>query len=324
MPVRDGPARRRPPSFDGDPVTDASAEPVSRLRWYPDRGFELDLNASVDDVTLALVAVPLPVDGTRELRAGPVVLDALEILFKAQVDVDGVPGQLVAATVRVQAGASGEEIVLDAEVEDAETGDRRELRVHVAVSVPATAPDAGGPRPRAKDEADLDWDDEDTIEAYFKDPLTQEDPLPVAERKRSAAEESKKQERGFNRLMEMLMRDDDELDDLDDLPSDEAEPSDERPPPRRAAPAERPVSITPVADPADARGLLQYLVDQEQLELDDGGTVDELVAGAAQILASARAPESRAQALSAWLFTQDAVAELYVDDDALAELIASW
>ena len=311
-------------------MSDPSPEPVSRLRWYPDRGFELDLNAVVDDITLALVAVPLPVDGTSELRGGPMGLDPLEILFKAQVDVDGVPGQLVAATVRVEAGPHGEQVVLDAEVEDAETGDRRELTVRAALAVPSSAPEVGGPRPRPKDEADLDWDDEDTIEAYFKDPLTQDDPLPVAERRRDAdgdEPDPKKQERGFNRLMQMLMRDDDDVDDLDE-PFSEETPSnlDDDLPPRESAgaPRGRVEAADSVPDPADARGLLRFLVEGGHLELEDDSDLDELLPGAAPILASAKPADARARALSEWLFTQDAVAEVFIDDDALSELIAQW
>lgn len=317
-------------------MSEPSPEPVSRLRWYPDRGFELDLNATLDDVTLALVSVPLPVDGTVELRDGPITLDPLEILFKAQVDLDGVPGQLTAATVELRATEHGESIELCAQVEDAETGETQEVTVTAPVVVPAVAPEHGGPRPRPRDESELDWDDDDTIEAYLKDPLTQEDPLPVAERRRSQSpvpprpsepdpEGAKRQEQGFNRLMQMLMRYDDEFD--DDLGDPES--SDESPgrAPSPASPAPRktqPRAPQMVSDPADARGLLRYLVDQEQLELEDGAEVEELVAGAAPILASSKSAEARSEALSEWLFTQDSVAELYIDDEALARLIDQW
>lgn len=304
-------------------MSDLTSEPVSRLRWYPKRGFELDLNASVDDITLTLVAVPLPVDGTVELRDGELTLDPLEILFKAQVDIDGAPGQLTRGTLLVERQDHGEQITLSVEIEDAETGERRDLTLRVPVQVPTNAPEAGGPRPRPKDESELDWDDEDTIEAYFKDPLTQEDPLPVAGRRGLVDNDDEgdedppvdalgkeidpeQQERGFNRLLQALLREGPE-------PGEIAEPD--------GPDAE----IIPLArDPADARGLLQYLIDHEQLELEPDHDVDELVAGAAPILASAKPPDARAQALSGWLFTQDAVAELYIDDDALASLIAQW
>ena len=41
-------------------LPDGADGPVSRLRWYPERGFELDLSAHVEEVSLMLVAVPLP------------------------------------------------------------------------------------------------------------------------------------------------------------------------------------------------------------------------------------------------------------------------
>jgi hypothetical protein len=303
-------------------VSDFESEPVSRLRWYPDRGFELDLNASVDDVILTLVAVPLPADGTVELRSGDLRLDPLEILFKAQVDLDGVPGQLTQAVIRIVAdGSGGERVELEAEVEDAETGDRRDVAVAASLVMPSNAPESGGPRPRPKDESELDWDDEDTIEAYFKDPLTQEDPLPVAERRISkpnadapSEPDGSKQERGFNRLLQALLNEHEHDDEGDTFDLDDQDVDDE------------PVAevIPLVRDPADARGLLRYLFENEQIELEEGYQVDGLVAGAAPILASSKPPEACAKALSEWLFTQEAVAEVFIDDDDLAALIAQW
>ncbi|TVQ92713.1 MAG: hypothetical protein EA397_06040 [Deltaproteobacteria bacterium] len=313
----------------GEPLTEQSSEPVSRLRWYPDRGFELDLNAVVDDTTLTLVAVPLPADGTAELRSQELTLDPLEILFKAQVDLDGVPGQLTRATIEVVVLDGEEFVVLDAEVEDAETGDRSPLSVRAPLVVPIEAPKAGGPKPRPKDESELDWEDEDTFEAYFKDPLTQEDPLPVGAPRRAdpdldgspPSQASKRptnpeppsrtptQEAGFKRLLSALLQQGEPEEPDEEL----GEGFDER---GRVVPM--------VSDPADARGLLAYLVEREQLELEDECTVDELVEGAAPILASSKPPAARAEALSSWLFKQDEVAELYIDDEALADLISQW
>lgn len=312
----------------GVSLSEQSSEPVSRLRWYADRGFELDLNAVVDEVTLTLVAVPIPADGAIELRGGDLVLDPLEILFKAQVDLDGVPGQLTRATARIVLGGGGEVIEIDAEVEDAETGDRTPLSVKAPVVVPLGVPLAGGPKPQPKDEADLDWEDDDTFEAYFKDPLTQEDPLPVGGPLRDDDSEvpedtgsasapppqprsSSASDAGFARLLSALRQASDEPD--DDEEEELGEGFDER---GRVVPM--------VADPADARGMLRYLLDQEQLELEGGHSVDELVQGAAPILASSKSSAARAEALSTWLFTQDAVAEVYIDDDALASLISQW
>jgi hypothetical protein len=340
----------------------AEQGPVSRLRWYPQRGFELDLNAIVDDVSVMLVAVPLPADGTVELRKGDLELDKLEILFKAQVDVDGAPGQLTRAKVRVVKEGQQDRIELEAQVEDAESGERRDILVRCVVDVPAEAPVSGGPRPRPATEAELDWEDEDTFEAFFKDPLTQEDPLPVADRPRKADDEGKSgktpvpvpqrgksasdgkvpgkaasgsaskpappaprpAQKGFDRLLQALLAGDDE--------DGEGDVSDEVPRSGRAAPervgprlvAAETEGPSRVEDPADARGLLNLLVEQGQLELEDGASVDDLVPGAAPILASPKKPHARAKALSEWLFDVPGVAELFIDDEALAQLIARW
>ena len=68
------------------------------LNWSPITGFELDLTAEQQDIALRMAAVPVPADGRIQLREG-VELDRLEILFKAQCDVAGGPGQLTEATV---------------------------------------------------------------------------------------------------------------------------------------------------------------------------------------------------------------------------------
>lgn len=305
---------------------EAPEGPVSRLRWYPDRGFELDLNAAVDDVTLMLVAVPLPAGGTAELRDEKLELDKLEILFKAQVDVAGAPGQLTEAHVQIAKADGAEVIRLETVVEDAETGETREIKVEAPVQMPPEAPESGGPKPSPADEADLDWDDDDTFEAMFKDPLTQENPLPVAERKSGGDEAPAAEAKtggGFDRLLRALLS----ADPTDDEPSIDDEPSLPPAPDATLSLVEDEAPLpdsSMVADPADARGLLGFLVEREQLELEDGHSVEELVAGAAPILASPKGADTRAAALSEWLFEQDAVAELYIDDDGLAGLIDQW
>lgn len=327
--------------------------PVCRLRWYPERGFELDLNAVVGDTSLMLVAVPIPADGTVELRSGKLELDKLEILFKAQVDVAGAPGQLTEAFVTLVGDADGgpEVLRLDASVENVEHETVESLQVDVPVEVPAGAPSAGGPRPDPVDEAELDWDDDDTHEAFFKDPLTQEDPLPVAARAPSGDDEEAGAEgsgggspaptgaeRGFDRLLKALLAEDSQLDDGDDTLDDEDDPEPAPPPAADQrvtsggtvlslisdALSAEPESPDGSDDPADARGLLAFLVEREALEIEDGHSVDELVAGAAPILATPRSPATRAAELSEWLFSQPAVAELYIGDDDLASLIEQW
>lgn len=312
---------------------DAASGPVSRLRWYPERGFELDLNAVIGEVEIILVAVPLPADGTVELRAGELELDKLEILFKAQVDVGGAPGQLTEANVTLSRKGATEVMTLKAVVEDAETGEVHDVSVEVPVHVPEVAPDAGGPRPSPADEAELDWDDDDTHEAFFKDPLTQEDPLPVASRSREADDEDPDEappssaERGFDRLLRALLSEDSKLDEDPPEPASQRvtsggtvlslvgeEDEDE-------AGGQAPQAVH---DPADALGLLTYLLEREALELEDGHTVDELLPGVAPLLATERPSGARAADISEWLFSQDAVAELYIGDDDLAALIDRW
>jgi len=43
---------------------------TSTLKWFADRGFELDVEVADEGVALRLVGVPIPVDGLTELRRG--------------------------------------------------------------------------------------------------------------------------------------------------------------------------------------------------------------------------------------------------------------
>jgi hypothetical protein len=98
-----------------------------------------------------------------------------------------------------------------------------------------------------------------------------------------------------------------------------------------AAPAVKAPSRPPAApqtqeidDVAGAVRLLQYLADENLLELEDGAPLSELGAGVARILAAARNPVAAASRLSKWLLAQPQVAELYIDDGALEDLLARW
>ena len=66
------------------------------------------------------------------------------------------------------------------------------------------------------------------------------------------------------------------------------------------------------------------LIQAEDLELEEGFSVDDLVAGAAPIVAGMKPSGQKATALSEWLFQQDSVAELYMDDESLASLLEQW
>lgn len=71
------------------------------------------------------------------------------------------------------------------------------------------------------------------------------------------------------------------------------------------------------------RGLLQQLLEQEQLELEDKVDLDQLCIRLAETLGEARTAKGRARIISAWLLEQDEVVDLYLDDDELARVIAN-
>src|SRR5687767_15962279 len=119
---------------------------TSTLNWYPDRGFELDVEAADDEVAVRLVGVPVPADGTAELRSG-VDLDRLDILFKASVEIQGEPAQLQDARIRLVKEDDADLLELDAHCEDVETGEVLPFRISVPIAVPSDAPGGGGPRP---------------------------------------------------------------------------------------------------------------------------------------------------------------------------------
>ena len=340
------------------------------LHWSPETGFELDADFEAEDVSVRMVRVPVPADGTKALTKDPVKLHPLDVLFKSQVDVDGAPGQL--DDVRVQ--LLGDAIRLKAIVEDAETGETRDLAVELPVALDGLAPDAGGPVPTPPDEDSLDWEDEETFERLFdgapettgrrRDPDTDE--REISEEKDLSTDERQKNEKGLAALLKALMNP--ELDPkaakprpvpVDDLDEDEDDESDEAPltdeseeievPAKPAAKtsgkpaAKTPVKVAPKPEPTpptkppmqpvpaglldeagEARSFLQMLVDEGHLELSEEGQVDELVPGTTRRLASRGSAEDKAEQLSKWLLSQDAVDELYIDDDELAELIEKW
>ena len=53
-------------------------------------------------------------------------------------------------------------------------------------------------------------------------------------------------------------------------------------------------------------------------------SMDVVAEGAADILAGRMGYEAMAQKLSAWLLEQDAVADLFIDDESLAQLLSEW
>lgn len=282
---------------------------TATLDWNSERGFILDLTAKHAGVALQLQSIPVPADGTRELAAG-VDLDKLDVLFRADVDVDGAPGQVREASVVV----SGDELRLIGQVEDAESGALRDVSVSTHLTVQGAPPVAGGPRPVPQSEDELDWDDETTFEKLFSDVA----PRPA--QTGSAAVESKGQ-RGFAALLRALAAAGDEA--IPDEPSvdDGAPVPDDAPMPTLVAPDLGGVDLL---GHGEARELLQFLVEEEQLLIEEGHSLDEVVPLVGPVLISFRPPDDKAEALSNVLLSSPAVEELFVDDDSLAALLARW
>ena len=308
------------------------------LHWTSDRGFELDLEAASGDVALSMSGVAVPADGTIELAQG-VDLFPLDILFKSQVVIDGEPGQVQHATVRVADGR----LSVSARVEDVETGEIVPFEVDLAVNLPRGVPERGGPKPAQADEDELDWEDETTLEKLVVEPG---DKAPPALERASGDEPSPK---ALQALLRALMHGPEETDevDLEDLDDDDAAPpargetpdsgargaaNATKPPAAKGAPkagpAKKSAPPTPIdqsisAD-AEARGLLELLLNGDNLELDGDHDLDELVEGVSELLSRPWPPEKKASRLSEWLLEQEAVADLFIADDDLAEILAQW
>jgi hypothetical protein len=73
-----------------------------------------------------------------------------------------------------------------------------------------------------------------------------------------------------------------------------------------------------------AARLLEFLLQGEHLELDDGGAVREIAPGVARILEQHESPAAQAAAMSNFLLAHPAVAELYVDDGSLEAILSQW
>ncbi len=291
------------------------------LHWDPAIGFELDVDVEDGEVSVRMVRVPVPADGTAALGE-PVTLYALDTLFKSQVDVQGAPGQLDAVQVQVL-GAS---LRLRADVEDAETGEVIQLDVELPLERDGEAPAAGGPVPKAPVEDELDWEDEETLERMFdRAPET----VPRRRVEDELDEDDDSEERpggkGLAALLKALM--DPALAEGKSPPGpiDSVPPGFEPPPPpepRRQTAPQVPAGLMSAHD--EARAFLELLVSRDELELSEDGTIDDLLAGAAQILERELRPSRKASQLTAWLLDQDAVEELYIDDESLEELLEKW
>lgn len=295
------------------------------LNWSRDRGFELDLDAEDDEVALRLSSVAVPADGTDELMAG-VSLDRLEILFKAHVDVGGEPGQLVEAVVRMSDAAT---LVFSARIEDMDSGEMIDFQSTHTVRLPKGVPASGGPRPQAQTEDDLDWEDEHTLEKMIVSaPETASDvpkPTPMDfDDDSDDAPAPKTPPRGLQALLKALV----EVDDPEAPMHAPTEPEVDiaailgKAAGKAAAPV--PQGNQVVTAESSARAFLDLLVDRDGLEIEEGHDLDELVAGAANILEQKGSPERKAHRLSEWLLAQPAVADLFIDDDDLADILSQW
>jgi hypothetical protein len=390
------------------------------LHWYEDRGFELDLEAAEDDVAMRLVAVPVPADGTEELRSG-VELDRLDILFKAIVEIQGEPAQLHEARVQLVVDGGNDLLEIDARCEDVETGDILPLKLSVAIRLPARAPERGGPRPVPQNEDDLDWEDETTLEQLVVNapetgssgldledepaadratggrrsrssrPPEEPEPEPFSSRapasrkpfssrapaSASRASASRKPSPAGGGKGKGRAANGDGLTRGSAAGKGKASGKEKAAAPepsmRPATPARRGTahlaqpegaSETPKngkkgggraktsAPPSDkgyqallralarldtdedadqsmgadgeAKGLLDLLVGREHLELEGDADVGPLVPGVAQILALPIPHEAKATRLSTWLLEQDEVADLFIGDEQLAELLEHW
>lgn len=294
----------------------------AQLRWTADRGFEVDVEVSDDEVALRLLAVPVPADGTLELEQG-VDLDRLEILFKAVVEIQGESAQLQDARLRLIRDPDGTFLEIDARCEDVETGDTIPWMGKVEVDVPPGTPEKGGPKPMPTNEDDLDWDDETTLERLVvAGPETPVDPERTS---RPRSKDGEGSHSGLQALLKALSS----LDDDEDMPSEITEEPSEELPKTTPAPREE-VSEEPEGDDqsmgavGEARSLLELLINGDHLELEDDGDVGSLAEGVSEILGLPWSSERKAHRLSEWLLAQDGVADLFIGDDDLAEILERW
>ncbi|MCB9686973.1 MAG: hypothetical protein H6735_18180 [Alphaproteobacteria bacterium] len=292
----------------------------AQLRWTSDRGFEVDVEVSDDEVALRLLAVPVPADGTLELEQG-VDLDRLDILFKAFVEIQGESAQLQDARLKLLRDPDGMFLEIDARCEDMETGETVPWIARVEVQLPPGVPEKGGPKPMPTNEDDLDWEDETTLERLVvSGPETPVDP------ERTARPRSK--EEGAQTGLQALLKALSSLDDEDEPSEITEEPSEELPRPI-PEPVEEPSEELEGDDQSmgavgEARSLLKLLIDGDHLELEDDGDLDALAEGVVEILALPWSAERKAHRLSEWLLAQDGVADLYIGDDDLAEILDRW
>ncbi|MBN2799407.1 MAG: hypothetical protein JXX28_09695 [Deltaproteobacteria bacterium] len=269
------------------------------LDWNGDRGFVLHLTAEGEGVRIQLHEIPVPADGTDELAAG-VDLDKLDVLFKADADVEGAPGQVLEASL--QAGDT--ELTIRAKVEEAESGGISSVEFTIPLDMHGNPPVSGGPRPAPQSEDELDWEDETTFEKLFSD-VFPKGPAGAPGNKGDAPGE-----KGLSALLKALAETDEpeeEEDDDDDL-------YDEAPD----------LGGLDVEGLSEAGELLNLLIEQEHLLLEGDAEVGDLASVVAEVLSSGKSAEAKAEALSQALINAPSVEDLFIDDEALERLLERW
>lgn len=285
---------------------------TATLTWQSDVGFELDLTADLEDIRLRFAAVPIPADGTVELAAG-VELNKLDILFKCQAVIDGAPAQLQDAKIAVAEGR----LKLDAHLEDVENGLLYPLEAELVCPMPTGVPEAGGARNMSPDEDDLDWGDETTFEAIAGE---LPDAALLTEEFDPDSDDSSGEEEaptGLAALLAALKNIED--DEVEEVPEEPGEADWTPPPSAPSAAGDQKMSAL-----QEAQSLVDILIGREELELEEGYTSDALAGGVADILKLPISDDGKATRLSEWLLDAPAVADLFIDDESLAQLVSEW
>lgn len=290
---------------------------TATLSWFADRGFELTTELANDEISLRFESVPVPADGLGELREG-VELNNLDVLFKAVVEIEGQLGQVHEASVKLLDRGGAPMIALDAKCEDVETGDIVPFEMEVAIELPAGVPEAGGPRPERMTEDDLDFEDDTTLEKFG---MGGPQPVPVPAPEGGEGGEPAGTQ-GFKRLFAAIVGDGAALpmEEGNAPPTDPGAASD----PGAATEVEREPGDQSMGASEEARGLLQYLIRGEHLELEEGEELEALVPGTVPILGGRLSSEAKASKLGAWLLDHPSVADLYIGDEDLAAIIDQW
>lgn len=294
--------------------------PTASLSYSAQGGIKLDLDGTIDGISVRFMGVSVPAEGLAALRKAPVALFEMDLLFSTHIDLGDAPGQLHTGAVQID----GDALVLSGELEDAETGQSSQWKARFALQLDGSVPEEGGTvlDEPAEDAFDFDDDEDDMA-------------MPKGEGG------------GMEALLRTLMKTppgagDDDFDEPSDealaaLESEEGEDEDDDEDDtgmssQLLAAILGASSVEPEAasqahhddDLTHAVNFLQLLVDREGLELEEGASLEALAEGAAPIILSEGRADKRATQLSNWLLDQPGVEELYIDDESLEGLLDQW